>query len=142
MVSDKTFDPAKETDRNIVLYGNGDTNALWSRLLGDGPVDVRKGRARVGEREYKGPDLGAYFVRPRPRSRTASVAAVAWTGPAGWTAACPVQHFVSGTGFPDLILFSADMLRAGTDGVRAIGRFGNDWSIERGDLVCNPGNAR
>ena len=41
-----------------------------------------------------------------------------------------------------MILFSADMLRTGTDGVRAIGWFGNDWSLERGDIAWNPGRAR
>jgi len=96
----------------------------------------------VGDHQFSGADLGAYFIRPRAGSKTAAVAAIAWSGPAGWTAACPVQYFVSGAGFPDMILFSADMLRTGTDGVRAIGWFGNDWSLERGDIAWNPGRAR
>jgi dienelactone hydrolase len=135
VVSDKAFDPAKDRDRNVVLYGNADTNALWGTLLGSGPVDVRNGRARIGDHEFTGGDLAAYFIRPRADSATASVGAVAWTGPAGWTTAGPVQYFVSGAGFPDLMLLSADVLRAGTSGVRAIGWFGNDWSIERGEFV-------
>jgi hypothetical protein len=48
-----------------------------------------------------------------------------------------VQYFVSGAGFPDLMLLSADALKVGTAGVRAIGWFGNDWSVERGDFVWN-----
>jgi hypothetical protein len=35
------------------------------------------------------------------------------------------------------MLFSAETLRSGTDGVRAIGWFGADWSLERGDFVLN-----
>jgi dienelactone hydrolase/ketosteroid isomerase-like protein len=142
VVPDKSFDPAKEPDRSVVLYGNADTNALWTRLLGNSLVEIRNGRARIGEREFVGADLGAYFIRPRPDSPTASVGAVAWTGPAGWTAAGPGQYFVSGAGFPDLILFSAEMLRAGTDGIRMIGWFGNDWSLARGDFVWNPAPAK
>ena len=135
VVSDKAFDPAQDRDRNVVLYGNADTNALWARLLGGGPVEVRSAKVRIGEREFLGPDLGIYFVRPREGSATASVGAVAWTGAAGWAAVQPVQYFVSGAGFPDLMLLSADALKVGTAGVRAIGWFGNDWSVERGDFA-------
>jgi len=137
VVSDKAFDPAQDRDRNVVLYGNADTNALWARLLGGGPVDVRSAKVRIGEREFQGADLGIYFVRPREGSAIASVGAVAWTGAAGWAAVQPVQYFVSGAGFPDLMLLSADALKVGTAGVRAIGWFGNDWSVERGDFVWN-----
>jgi dienelactone hydrolase len=135
VVPDKAFDPMQDRDRNVVLYGNADTNAMWTRLLGGAPVDVRAAKVRIGERELAGADLGVYFVHPREGSAVASVGAVAWTGAAGWAAVQPVQYFVSGAGFPDLLLVSADMLRSGTAGVRAIGWFGNDWSVERGDFV-------
>ena len=45
VVPDKAFDPAKERDRNVVLYGNADTNAAWATLLGSGPIEIRNGRA-------------------------------------------------------------------------------------------------
>jgi hypothetical protein len=135
VVSDKAFDPAQDRDRNVVLYGNADTNALWAQLLGGGPVDVRAAKVRIGDREFPGLDLGIYFVRPREGSATASVGAVAWTGAPGWSAVQPVQYVVSGAGFPDLMLLSADALNVGTAGVRAIGWFGNDWSVERGDFA-------
>lgn len=142
ILPDTAFDPAKFKDRSVVLYGNADTNAAWTRLLAGSPVEVRQGRARVGEKTYIGADVAAYFVRPRAGSEVASVGVVAWTGPAGWVAASPVQYFVSGAGFPDLMLFTAEMLRAGTGGVRVIGWFGNDWSLERGDFVWNEGGYR
>jgi dienelactone hydrolase len=139
VLPDTAFDPAGSKDRSVILYGNADTNAAWAELLAGCPVEVRNGRARIGERPYAGADLAAFFVRPRPGSDVASVGAVAWTGPAGWSAASPGQYFISGAGFPDLLLFSAETLRSGTDGVRAIGWFGNDWSVERGDIVWNEG---
>jgi hypothetical protein len=139
VVPDTAFDLARGRDRNVVLYGNADTNTRWVSLLGSGPVEIRNGRARIGDREFTGSDLGAYFIRPRQDSPTASVGGVAWTGPAGWTAAGPIQYFISGAGFPDLMLFSADMLRIGTAGVRAIGWFGNDWSVEGGEFAWTAG---
>jgi dienelactone hydrolase len=142
VLADTAFDPAGFKDRSVILYGNADTNAAWAALLGAGPVEVRNGRARIGEKRYEGGDLAAYFVRPRPGSDRASVGAVAWTGRAGWIAASPGQYFISGAGFPDLLLLSAAALRDGADGVRAVGWFGNDWSVERGDIVWNDGKDR
>jgi len=139
VLPDTAFDPAKGQDRSVILYGNADTNAAWAKLLGGSPVEIRNGRARIGEKQLAGKDYSAYFVRPRPGSDTASVGVVAWTGPAGWIAASPGQYFISGAGFPDLMLVSAEALRSGTDGIRVIGWFGNDWSLERGDFVWNDG---
>ena len=142
ILPDTAFDPDRFKDRSIILYGNADTNAAWTELLAGSPVEVRKGWARIGEKRYEGTGYAAYFVRPRPGSETASVAAVAWTGPAGWVAASPGQYFISGAGFPDLLFFSAESLRFGTDGVRAIGWFGDDWSLDRGDIVWNEGREK
>jgi hypothetical protein len=141
IVPDTAFDPTRDRDRSVILYGNADTNAAWAKLLAGSPVEVRRGGARAGDKRYTGGEYAAYFVRPRPGSDVASVGAVAWTGYAGWVAASPVQYFISGAGFPDLMLFSAEALRSGTDGVRAIGWFGNDWSFESGDIVWNDGKA-
>jgi len=142
VLPDTAFDPAKHKDRSVILYGNADTNTAWAKLLAASPVEVRNGWARAGEKRYNGGDYAAYFVRPHPGSDVASVGAVAWTGKAGWIAASPGQYFISGAGFPDLLLFSAEILRAGTAGVRAVGWFGNDWSLERGDIVWSEGQAR
>lgn len=139
ILPDTAFDPARFKDRSVILYGNAETNAAWTKLLAGSPVEVHEGWARVGEKRYAGAGYAAYFVRPRPGSDVASVGVVAWTGSAGWVAASPVQYFISGAGFPDLLLFSAETLRVGTDGVRAIGWFGNDWTIEHGDIVSNEG---
>jgi dienelactone hydrolase len=139
VLPDTAFDPARYGDRSVILYGNADTNAAWPKLLSGCPVEVRNGWARVGSKRYEGPEFAAHFVRPRPGSDVASVGVVAWSGHAGWVAACPGQYFISGAGFPDLLLFSAETLRSGTDGVRAIGWFGNDWGLDKGEIVWNDG---
>jgi len=135
IVPDTAFDPANFKDRSVILYGNADTNAAWAKLLTGSPVEVRDGAVRVGEKRYEGGGYAATFVRPRPGSDVASVGAVAWTGYAGWVAASPAQYFISGAGFPDLVVFSAEALKSGTAGVRAVGWFGNDWSLEGGDII-------
>jgi dienelactone hydrolase len=139
VLPDTAFDPVKDKDRSVILYGNADTNAAWPKLLPACPIEVRSGWARAGDKRYAGDDLAAYFVRPRPGSDVASVGVVAWTGRAGWVAASPGQYFISGAGFPDLLLFSAETLRSGTDGVRAIGWFGDDWGLDGGGVVWNDG---
>ena len=142
ILPDTAFDPAEFEDRSVILYGNADTNGAWAELLAGSPVEVRNDWARVGKKRYDGADFAAYFVRPRPGSDIASVGVVAWTGRAGWVAASPGQYFISGAGFPDLLLFSAEVLRTGTAGIRALGWFGNDWSLERGDIVWSNGQGK
>jgi len=121
--------------RNVVLYGNADTNRQWANLLDKSPIEVRAGRIRVGDRQLVGADLAAYFIRPGAGHSIQSVGVVAWTGPAGWVAAGPGQYFVSGAGFPDAMIVSADIFRFGTGGIRMLGWFGNDWRVETGEFA-------
>src|SRR5262249_27037396 len=83
VVADMASDRKQEPDRNVVLYGNADGNAAWEALLGGGPVQVRRGKLRVGGREEAANDLACLFVRPRPGSDTALAGAVSRTGLAG-----------------------------------------------------------
>jgi len=137
VVADVEFDPARHPDRNVVLYGNARTNAHWRDLLGESPVQVAPRHITVGDRVFRGEDLGCYLIRPRPGSDTASVGAVAWTGRAGMIAGGAGQYFISGAGYPDLLVTSAEMLRSGAGGIVAIGWFGTDWEMASGDFVFN-----
>ncbi|HET6326580.1 MAG TPA: hypothetical protein VFG04_18030 [Planctomycetaceae bacterium] len=135
LVLDSSFDPAKDPDRNVVLYGNADTNAAWNALLGKSPVQLKSGSVTVGGRETKGDNFGCLFVRPRPGSETASIGAVTGTGVKGMRLTDRLPFFVSGVGYPDFVLFGPDALSKGMAGVNAAGFFGNDWSVERGEFV-------
>jgi hypothetical protein len=135
IATDANFDPAKVPDRNVVLYGNADTNAAWSALLGNGPVQVKSGSVLIGGRETKGDDFGCVFVRPRPGSDVASVGVVSGTGVKGMRLTDRLPFFVSGVGYPDCVLFGPEALTKGVAGVKAAGFFGNDWSVERGEFV-------
>jgi len=138
LMPDSAFDPAAHPDRNIVIYGNAETNSAWSKLLGGSPVQVRRGTAQIGSRTLEGEDLCVLLVRPRPDSAVASVAAIAPTGAVGHRLSERLPYFESGVAYPDVTVIGADALDRGIDGIRAAGFFGNDWSVERGEFIFAP----
>ncbi|MDR1879919.1 MAG: hypothetical protein LBQ78_03215, partial [Tannerellaceae bacterium] len=86
------------------------------------------GEITAGGHAYRGDDLATCFIYPHPESDTASVGVVAGTGDAGMRATSP-NNYISGiTGFPDLVIYRAGMLRDGLAGVEAAGYFDNDWT--------------
>jgi pimeloyl-ACP methyl ester carboxylesterase len=135
VVPDTDFDAAKERDRSVILYGNADTNAAWNDLLAGSPVEARRGSIRVGERRLGGTNLGCIFLRPRPGSARALVGVVGGTGVIGMRVTDRLPYFISGVGYPDLLILGPDALARGSEEVRVAGFFGNDWSVERGELV-------
>jgi predicted esterase len=132
VVPDTAFDAAATRDRNVILYGNADSNAAWPALLADSPVHVRRGRARIGERETTGDDLACLFVRPRPDGERALVGVVSGSGAAGMRLTDRLPFFLSGVGYPDCLLLGVD---GGRLGVRAAGFFGGDWGVPTGEFV-------
>ncbi|MBZ0267255.1 alpha/beta hydrolase, partial [bacterium] len=128
---DSLFDAAAEPDRNVILYGNADTNAAWRSLWND-TVTVTHDGARVGERTLRGDDVGMLAVQPRPGSDVALVGIVAASGAKGMRLLHRRPYLLPHVSYPDLTVFR-DM---GDDRVvRAAGFFGNDWSLERGVVV-------
>jgi hypothetical protein len=130
LIPDHAFDPSTERDRNVVLYGNADTNAAWAALLGECPVQVRRGAVTVGGREISGEDLACLFTWPRPGSDRALVGVVAGSGLAGMRLTERLPYFVSGVAYPDWIVLGPDVLTNDTAGIRAAGFFANDWSVK------------
>lgn len=134
VIPDTEYSAAKYPDRNVVIYGNKDNNQAWPLLLKNSPIQVGKGAITAGGKTYKGDDLGTYFVYPHPSSNTASVGVVAGTGDAGMRATSP-NNYISGiTGFPDLMIYRADMLKDGLTGMEAAGYFDNDWTLTNQDF--------
>jgi poly(3-hydroxybutyrate) depolymerase len=135
VIADRDFDPAAEPDRSVILYGNAETNGAWDALLGGGPVSVRRGEVRIGDRALHRDDLACLFIRPRPGSDVASVGVVSGSGPAGMRLTDRLPYFVSGVAYPDCTVIGPEMLAEGSAGVRAAGFFGLDWSVEAGDFA-------
>jgi dienelactone hydrolase len=135
VVADTAFDPARDRDRSVVLYGNAETNAAWRALLGASPVTLRRGAVQVGDRRLTSADLACLFLRPRPGSRQATVGVVGGTGLAGMRLTDRMPYFVSGVEYPDLIVLGPETLSAGGSGVRVAGFFGLDWGVATGEWV-------
>ena len=135
VVADTTFQPGRDRDRSVILYGNADTNRAWSSLLTASPVTVTRKGVTIGGKEMPGGDLACLFVRPRPGSDRALVAAVSGTGLIGMRLTERVPYFTSGVEYPDCVVFRSDMLTKGSTGVVAAGFFGLDWSIAKGEFV-------
>ena len=135
IVLDSAFDPTAYLDRNVILYGNADTNAAWPTVLGACPIEVRRQAVRVGDRRIAGDGLACLFVYPRQDSDVASVGVVAGTGAVGQRLTHQLPYFISGVAYPDWIVLGSEMLERGADGVRGAGFFGPDWSLERGDAA-------
>src|SRR5262249_13975025 len=113
--------------RNVVLYGNADTNAAWATVLPPGcPLQAHRGRLRVGERTFAGGDLGAVFVYPRAGDEHALVAAFADSGPVGTRLLDTLTPFTSGVGYPDWAVFDGHVLEDGDGGVLQAGWFAPD----------------
>lgn len=135
VIPDVAFNPTEEPDRNVILYGNAQTNAAWKRLLAECPVQVTRQEIRVGDRTLRGTDLACLFVYPRAGSATASVGVVAGTGISGLQATNRQPYLYPGYGFPDCLIFSPDIYFRGAAGIRVAGFFGLDWSVSRGEFV-------
>ena len=130
VVSDAQFLFGNFSGRNVILYGNADTNAAFQRVLsGSCPIDLRNGAATIGGKRYEGADLGCFFVYPRKGEANTLVGVVGHTGPAGARAGANVSVFSSGVGIPDYMLFGAEFLRKGDAAVRAAGWFNHAWNI-------------
>lgn len=142
LVADTAFDASRDRDRGVILYGNADNNAAWNSLLGDSPVQVRRGSVRVGNREISGNDLSCLFLRPRPGSDIACVGVVAGTGLPGLRLTDRVPYFMAGVAFPDLTVFGSDALERGWLGARMAGYFGQDWSVEGGEFAWAEGSSK
>ncbi|MFQ5748679.1 MAG: prolyl oligopeptidase family serine peptidase, partial [Planctomycetota bacterium] len=119
---------ARLRGRNVILYGNKDTNSAWTAVFGgDCPLRAERGRIRLGEKEWQGPDLGCLFVQPRRNDPDALAAAFADSGPRGTRLGYTLAPFISGVGYPDYAVFDAGILRSGDGGVLAAGWFDVRW---------------
>jgi dienelactone hydrolase len=124
-------------ERNVILYGNRDTHALWARYVPDNaPLDVSRGKVTArnasGEvRVSNGEGLVCVAVVPGPGKTLAGL--VAPTGDAGGVVANRLPFFLSGAGFPDYLVLDARMLSdaqgKGTGGVIGAGFFDRTWQI-------------
>ncbi len=137
VVSDTEFKQMMERAerRNVVVYGNKDTNLAYQLEFFNSPVSVARGRVCIGEKTLKGDDLACLVIRPRKESTGAIVGVIGGTGLTGMRLTDRLPYFVSGVAYPDCTVLSPKMLDSGIEGVLAAGFFGTDWSIEQGEFA-------
>ena len=120
---------ASYAQRNVILFGNADTNAAWNAIVPSScPLAAKRGALKLGEETFEGSDLAALCVYPRADG-PALVGLFADTGPRGARLLGTVPVFVSGVGIPDYALFGSDILTKGDGGVLAAGWFDFAWRL-------------
>ncbi len=134
IIADKEYLPQKYTGRNIILYGNAATNGAWNIFLFNCPLQITRGKVTAGSKSWTGSDLGAYFVWPRADATTL-VGVVAGTGIKGMNAVTANQYFAGGSGFPDFMVISSDMLKEGGKAIKMAGFFDNNWKLSDAEMV-------
>lgn len=137
IIKDVDFNSAKYIDRNVIIYGNKNNNTAWNKLLKNSSIQVENGLINFGSKKLKGNQWGMYFTIPRSDSDFASIGVVTATGIKGMKATYANHYLVNGTTFPDVLLFDDSVLLDGDKAVKCAGFFGNDWSIEKGDIKWN-----
>jgi len=131
VVSDAQFLFGNFADRNVILYGNADSNQAWKSVLpANCPLSVRNGAVEMNGKRHEGDDLSCFFVYPRRGSDSALVGVIGHTGDRGARAGAAVSIFGSGVGIPDYMIFGADVLTQGDAGVHAAGWFDHSWRLK------------
>ncbi len=139
VVLDSAFlDPGRTDEfrhRNLIVYGHSECNAAWPALLGESPVQVRRGQVQIGQRTVTGDALACLFVRPRPGNDRGSVGVVAGSGLTGLRLTDRFPYFSSGAAYPDCLLVSEKSMTDGPAGILASGFFGGDWGVDSGEFA-------
>lgn len=134
LITDKEYAAAKYAGRNVILYGNANTNAAWKSLLGDCPIQVSNNELKAGDTKWNGNDLAAYFIWPQ-KDPNLLVGVVAATGVPGMKAAFANQYFAGGSGFPDFMIFNSGMLKGDEKAIKLTGFFDNQWKLSPAEYV-------
>jgi hypothetical protein len=109
IVADRDFDPDGYAGRNVVLYGNADTNSAFAKLRVRGRTVDRKA-VTIGDRSFPGDMAGLFTARDGVAVVGATTAwAMRMTGQA--------RYFISGATAPDAVVFGEDVLLVGMEGV-------------------------
>lgn len=135
IIKDDDFKPEIYKDRNVVLFGNANTNSAWKLLLKDSPIQVENGQIVIKNKKYQGNNYAVLFIRPRHDSEIASVAAVAGTGISGMRLSNFAPYYHPYINLPDIVIYDTNITKSDDDGIKFIGYFGNDWSIETGEFI-------
>ncbi len=137
IIPDKEYSIEKYAGRNVIIYGNVNSNSAWKILLADCPTTVTRSGIKVGDKNFTGNDLAAYFVWPMKNSSVNCIGVIAGSGVDGMNAANANQYFAGASGFPDFMIFRLSMLQSGADKVEMAGFFDNGWKLTPEETITN-----
>jgi len=113
-------------DRNLILYGNADTNSAF-KLIGKCPLQLKRGSLTIGDHKFTGDNQAALFLWPEGKRM---IGVVGGTGLPGMKYTDRLPYMTSGIAYPDWTIFSTDVLTKGTKAIEAAGFFGNEWGFD------------
>lgn len=133
--SDQEYRGRIKPDQNVIIYGNADTNRAYDDLLKDAPIRVTRTSIKSPEATWDSPDLAIVQTYPRAGSVMSSVGLVGGTGLTGCRATDRLGYFRAGVHYPDVFVYSADMLAKGTSEIKLLGLFGPSWKFDDGEFA-------
>jgi hypothetical protein len=128
ILRDVDFDPEAYAGRNVILYGNADTNRAFTVIDETCPIRVGRGLVRVGKKTYPG-TFGTLFLYP---GNGALVGVVGATTPLAMRRMFGTRYFLSGVAIPDWVVFDDSVLEVGLPGVADAGYFTRSWRLMPG----------
>ena len=138
IIADRDAIASNLKDRNLLLYGNANTNLAWNRFASASDFRVESGKVSVGERVISRDDAAVFAILPRKDSVTGCVALIGGTGIKAMRLCNRGPIFTSGAAYPDVLILEPESLVKGTEGVIVAGFFGNDWSVKNGEFAWRP----
>jgi dienelactone hydrolase len=135
VMDDFEADPDRLKGRNVVLYGNSNTNRAWSRFVGAERLPVTRDRVELGGAILN----GSYAVLAvLPRVDGGLVGIVGGTDLKGCRSTERLPYFLAGVHYPDVTVLRPEALASGPSGVAAAAIYGWDWGLKSGTLVVTP----
>lgn len=127
---------------NAVFFGNEDSNSEIARLLKFASVRLNRSSFQLEEHVLGGEDLslmttlwGESKALFNGSPVYSPMAIIGGTGIEGMRATNHVPYFVSGVHYPDITVFRSNVNRIGTKAIELVGLFGDDRSVENGEMV-------
>ncbi len=156
---DSDFSLSQAKDRNVILYGNANTNTAFGVLLPHCPVSIHEGVAQAFSVKFQPDNVAALYWWPRAGTSNLSVGVVGATGPAGIRSTFLVPYLQPMTGFPDYLFFNPsafDPQSQGDPGVLQAGFYTNHFQymfpdvgdhlaatpLDRVDKLTAPANSK
>jgi dienelactone hydrolase len=137
VISDTDFDSLNYLGRNVILYGNKNTNKAWDVMLRDAPIQVKSGSVELNGKVLKGDDLACLFVWPVKGQKKTMTGVVSGTGITAMRITTRLPYLSPGIGLPDCTILDSKVMTEGEKGVIFTGFFGLDWSMKHGEFTGN-----